>query len=72
MKLKRKISLFFVYFVLFIALTAMIDYYAYDTISPWVFIVISTVGALWATLTHAKSHQKTKADELAHNIEEIL
>ena len=72
MKLKSKISLFIVYFVLFIALTAMIDYYAYDTISPWVFIIISAIGALWATLAHAKSHQKTKADELAHDIEEIL
>lgn len=72
MKLKRKISLFIVYFILFIALTSMIDYYAYDTISPWVFIVISAIGALWATLAHAKSHQKTKADELAHDIEEIL
>jgi F0F1-type ATP synthase assembly protein I len=72
MKLKHKIALFAVYFTLFIALTAMIDYYAYDTISPWVFIVISIVGAFWATLTHAKSHQKTKADELAHDIEKIL
>jgi hypothetical protein len=72
MKLKHKIALFVVYFVLFMALTAMIDYYAYDTISPWIFIAISTIGALWATMAHAKSHQKTKADELAHDIEEIL
>ena len=72
MKLKRKISLFIVYFILFIALTAMIDYYAYDTINPWIFIVLSVIGAFWATLVHAKSHQKTKADELAHDIEKIL
>ena len=58
--------------MLFIALTAMIDYYAYDTISPWIFIVISTIGALWATLAHARSYKKTRADELAHNIEAIL
>ena len=72
MKLKRKISLFVVYFVLFITLTAMIDYYAYDKISPWIFIGLSAVGALWATLAHGISHQETKADELAHDIEEIL
>jgi len=72
MKLKHKIALFTVYFILFVALTAMIDYYAYDMISPWIFIIISTLGALWATVAHAKSHQKTKADELAHDIEEIL
>ncbi len=72
MKLKHKIALFAVYFTLFLALTAMVDYYAYDTINPWIFIVISVVGAAWATSVHAKSHQKSKADELAHDIEEIL
>ena len=72
MKLKRKISLFVVYFVLFIALTAMVDYYAYDMINPWIFIILSFVGAVWAVSAHAKSHQKSKADELAHEIEEIL
>jgi len=72
MKLKRKLSLFVVYFVLFVALTAMIDYYAYDEINPWIFIVLSFIGAVWAVAAHAKSHQKTRADELAHDIEEIL
>jgi len=72
MTLKRKISLFIVYFVLFIALTAMVDYYAYDEINPWIFIILSFVGAIWAVAVHAKSHKKSKADELAHDIEEIL
>ncbi|SFV68775.1 hypothetical protein MNB_SV-10-1081 [hydrothermal vent metagenome] len=72
MKLKHKLALFTVYFVLFIALTAMIDYYAYDIINPWIFIVLSFLGAVGATLAHAKSHEKTKADELAHDLEEIL
>jgi Flp pilus assembly protein TadB len=72
MKLKHKIALFFVYFTLFLALTAMVDYYAYDTISPWIFIVFSILGAVWATVAHAKSREKTKADELAENIEKIL
>jgi len=72
MKLKRKISLFIVYFVLFITLTAMVDYYAYDEINPWIFIVLSLFGALWAVAAHAKSHQKSKADALAHDLEEIL
>jgi len=72
MKLKHKIALFAVYFTLFIALTAMIDYYAYNTINPWIFVIISLLGAIWATVVHAKSHQKSKADELAHDLEEIL
>ena len=70
--LKHKIALFSVYFVLFIALTAMIDYYAYDLINPWIFIVLSFVAAIWATLAHVKSKEKSKVDELAHDIEEIL
>ena len=72
MRLKHKIVLLTVYFTLFMALTAMIDYYAYDTINPWIFIVLSMLGAFWATWVHAKSHQKSKVDTLAHDIEEIL
>lgn len=68
MKLKHKIALFFVYFTLFLALTAMVDYYAYDTISPWVFIVFSLLAAFWVTIVHAKNREKTKADELAEDI----
>ena len=70
--LKHKIALFTVYFVLFIALTAMIDYYAYDLINPWIFILLSFFGAVWATLAHVKSKEKSKVDELAHDLEEII
>ncbi|WP_041672713.1 hypothetical protein [Sulfurovum sp. NBC37-1] len=70
--LKHKIALFTVYFVLFIALTAMVDYYAYDLINPWIFIVLSFAGAVWATMAHVKSKEKSKADELAHDLEEII
>jgi len=72
MKLKHKIALFLVYFVLFGTLSAMIDYYAYDLINPWIFVILSFIGAVWATVVHAKSRAKTKADELAHDIEEII
>ncbi len=72
MKLKHKIALFLVYFTLFVALLAMVDYYAYDILNPWIFVVLSFVAAFGATMVHAKSHQKSKADELAHDIEEIL
>jgi Flp pilus assembly protein TadB len=72
MKLKHKIALFLVYFVLFGTLSAMIDYYAYDLINPWIFVILSFIGAVWATVVHAKSRVKTKADELAHDIEEII
>ena len=70
--LKHIIALFSVYLVLFAALSSMVDYYAYDLINPWIFVILSVVGAAWATAVHANSRQKTKADELAADIEEIL
>ncbi len=72
MKLKHKIALFIVYLILFGALSSMVDYYAYDMINPWIFVVLSFIGAVWATIVHANSRQKSKADELAKDIEEIL
>ena len=71
MKLKHKIALFIVYLILFGALSAMVDYYAYDIINPWIFVVLSFIGAVWATVVHANSRQKSKVDELAEDIEEI-
>ena len=70
--LKHKTALFSVYFVLFLALTAMIDYYAYDMISPWIFILISLLASVWATWMHIKKREHSKVDELAHELEEIL
>jgi len=70
--LKHKIALFAVYFVLFFTLSAMVDYYAYDLISPWIFTLFSLFAAVWATIMHLKSKQKSKADELAHDLEEII
>ena len=72
MKLKHKIALFIVYLILFGALSSMVDYYAYDMINPWIFVILSFIGAVWATIVHANSRQKSKADELAKDIEEIL
>jgi hypothetical protein len=72
MKIKHKIALFLVYFILFGTLSALIDYYAYYFINPWILVGLSFVGAVWATVVHAKSKEKTKADELAEEIEEIL
>ena len=72
MKLKHTFALFVVYFILFLAITAMIDYYAYDEIPPWIFMTISFIGALTSALIHAKSKQKSKADELAKDLEEII
>ncbi|SFV89899.1 hypothetical protein MNB_SV-4-736 [hydrothermal vent metagenome] len=69
---KHKVALFSVYSVLFLALTAMIDYYAYDMINPWIFVVLSFIGAVWATVVHLKSREKSKVDELAHDLEEIV
>ena len=72
MKLKHKVVAFTLYFILFLALGAMVDYYAYDILNPWVFIVLSFVAALWVTNMHAKSRQKSRVDELAEEIEEVL
>jgi hypothetical protein len=72
MKLKHKVSLFLVYFTLFSALAAMIDYYAYDILNPWIFVSISFILAVIVTMTHIKHHTRSKADELAKDLEEIL
>ena len=70
--IKHIIALFSVYLVLFGALSSMVDYYAYDLINPWIFVIFSVVGAAWATAVHANIRQKTKADELAADVEKIL
>jgi len=72
MKLKHKVVAFTLYFILFLALGAMVDYYAYDILNPWIFIVLSFAAALWVTKVHAKSRQKSRVDELAEEIEEVL
>ncbi len=72
MKLKHKIALCIVYLILFGALSSMVDYYAYDMINPWVFVVLSFFGALWVTIVHVNNRKKSKVDELAKDIEEIL
>jgi uncharacterized ion transporter superfamily protein YfcC len=72
MPFKHKVALFTVYLVLFLAIFGMIDYYAYDILNPIIFIGLSIVSALVSTYYHLKHHQKTKADELAEEIEEIL
>ncbi len=70
--IKNIIALFLVYLVLFGVLFAMIDYYAYDIINPLLFVIISVISAIIATFIHSKSRKKTKADELASDIKEIL
>jgi len=72
MKTGYKITLFFVYLILFLAIFAMIDYYVYDILNPWIFVIASFVSALWATIIHIKKHKKTKADEITKEIEKIL
>jgi len=72
MKLKHKIALFIVYLILFGALSSMVDYYAYGMINPWMFVVLSFIGAFWVTIVHVNSRRKRKVDELAEDIEEIL
>ncbi len=69
---KHLVALFTVYFTLFLTLSAMVDYYAYDLINPWLFIVLSIAAAVWATAVHARSRQKSQADVLAQELEEIL
>jgi len=72
LSITHKVALFFVYLVLFLAIFGMIDYYAYDIINPAIFIALSILAALASTVYHVRHHKKTKADELAKEIEEIL
>ena len=72
MKLKHKIALFVVYFILFLTVLALIDYYAYYIIPGWIVITVSFISALISTLVHAKRKEKTKVDELAEELEEII
>jgi len=70
--LKHKIALFIVYLVVFMAIISLINYYANGILKPTFFITISTILALISTFYHVKSKQKSKADELAREIEEIV
>jgi uncharacterized membrane protein len=72
MKNSHKIGLFIVYFALFLTIFAMIDYYAYDFITFSFLLILSFFIALVTTYVHAKNHEKSKVDELAQDIEDIL
>jgi len=72
MKLKHKIALFIVYLLIFFTSAALINYYAYLTLDGRLLFTGSVVLALIATYLHNRYHIKTKADELAKEIEEIL
>ena len=70
--LKYLIALYIVYFIIFFTASALLDYYAYLTLDAKVLLTISIVCAALATLLHHRYRIKTKADELAKEIEEIL
>lgn len=72
MKFKHKIALFIAYLVLFLAITAMIDYYAYDIISPLLFVSLSLIAAIISTYIHIKNKEKSQIDVIAKEIEEII
>ncbi len=72
LKTKHKIALFLVYFILFIAIFSMIDYYGNYIIPASAVFAISFFAALISAVIHAKSKTKTKADELAKEVEEII
>ena len=72
MKLKHKIALFIVYLTVFAVISALIEYYAYFELPVWLFILFTILASIVSTLIHIKSKSKTKADELAKEIEEII
>ena len=72
MKLKHKIALFIVYFLVYLVSIAIIDYYALYIIPAWIVVSSSLALAAISTIIHIKSKTKTQADELAKEIEEIL
>ncbi len=72
MKRKHKIALFIIYLMIFFTSAALINFYAYLTLDGRILFAGSVLLALIATYLHNRYHIKTKADELAEKIEEIL
>ena len=72
MKLKHKIALFIVYLLIFFTSAALINFYAYLTLDGRLLFAASVLLALIATYMHHRYRVKTKADELAQELEEIL
>ncbi len=65
---KRFIKLFLTYFVLFIALSGMIDYYAYMIFNFLYFILLSVIVALVVAYAHVKSGKRSHVDEVSNEI----
>ncbi len=65
---KRYIKLFLTYFVLFTALSGMIDYYADMIFNFLYFIVFSAVVALVVAYAHIKGGKKGHIDEVSNEI----
>ncbi len=65
---KRFGRLFLTYFVLFIALLGMVDYYAYMEFNFLYFIIISALIALPITYIHVKRSKRDHVDEVANEI----
>jgi len=72
MNIKHLTALYIIYFLIFFVSAALINYYAYLTLDGRVLLAGSLVLALVATYLHNQYHIKTKADELAKELEEIL
>jgi len=71
-RFKHLFALFVIYFIIFFTGAALVNYYAYLTLDGRLLFTGSVVLALIATYLHNRYHIKTKADELAKEIEEIL
>jgi len=67
-----KLALFIIYFIIFLTSFSLINYYAYSSFNPKLLILFSLIFSIFATYFHLKQRQKTKADELAKEIERIL
>ncbi len=65
---KRYIRLFLTYFVLFTALSGMIDYYAYMEFNFLYFIIISALIALPMAYLHIKQGKSSHIDEVSKEI----
>ncbi len=65
---KRFLKLFLTYFVLFVALCGMIDYYAYMEFNFLFFIIISALVALPIAYLHIKKGKRGHIDEVSNEI----
>jgi len=69
---KHFLALSIVYYLLFVCIFLIIDYYANGIMGAKVDLGLTLIIGVISAYFHAKSRDKTQADEVAKEIEEII